>query len=121
MKFDYYLFDLDGTLLDLGNIGDYSDQILVETLLNLGVKKVPDKMERMELWQSGRQFQEILKNWGISKSDNFWECYDKTDFKNRKILLRRNQISLFKDVRKVLELIYNHKDDKKLAICTNTA
>lgn len=121
MKFDLYLFDLDGTLLDLGNIGAYSDRILVETLINLGVENIPNNIERRELWRSGRQFQQILKNWGISESDNFWKCYDETDFENRKILLRKKEISLFKDVKKVLELIHNHKENKKLAICTNTA
>ena len=28
MKFDLYLFDLDGTLLNLGNTGAYADKIL---------------------------------------------------------------------------------------------
>jgi hypothetical protein len=35
MKFDFYLFDLDGTLLHLGDIGAYVDQILKETFTRL--------------------------------------------------------------------------------------
>ena len=49
MKFDCYIFDLDGTLLNLGNIGVHADQILVETLIKLGIKRIPNKMERREL------------------------------------------------------------------------
>jgi HAD superfamily hydrolase (TIGR01549 family) len=121
MKYDTYLFDLDGTLLDLGNIGTYADRILVETLKKLKVDKIPSRSERRELWFSGGDFQKVLKNWGILFEDNFWKNYDKTDFEIRKILLKNGEISLFKDVKDVLELIHNHKENKNLAICTNTA
>ncbi|MDX1797607.1 MAG: HAD family hydrolase [Candidatus Lokiarchaeia archaeon] len=121
MKFDCYIFDLDGTLLDLGNIGFYADQILLETLTKLEVKKIPSKIERRELWFSGGEFQRILKKWGIPESTDFWEYYDKTDFEKRKLLLKNKEISLYKDVKFVLEQISNHKKRKKIAICTNTA
>ncbi|MFX1309117.1 MAG: HAD family hydrolase [Promethearchaeota archaeon] len=121
MNYDFYLFDLDGTLLDLGNIGVHADRILVETLKKHKVDRIPNRSERRELWFSGVNFQEVLKNWGIFDSDNFWKSYDKTDFEIRKILLKNNKISLFKDVKTVLELIHNHKENIKLAICTNTA
>ncbi len=121
MRFDYYIFDLDGTLLDLGNIGIYADQILVETLKKLGVKRIPSKIKRRELWFSGGNFQPILKKWGIPESNDFWKCYDKTDFKKRKILLANNQLSLYKNVKNLLEKIYNHEENKRLAICSNTS
>ncbi|MFX0003109.1 MAG: HAD family hydrolase [Promethearchaeota archaeon] len=121
MKFDCYIFDLDGTLLDLGNIGTYADQILVETLIKLGIKRIPSKIERRELWFSGGKFQQILKKWGVSESIDFWKCYDKTDFEKRKMHLMKKEISLYKDAKSVLEQIYNHEENKKLAICTNTA
>ncbi|MFX0005299.1 MAG: HAD family hydrolase [Promethearchaeota archaeon] len=121
MKFDCYIFDLDGTLLDLGNIGFYADQILVETLKKIGVKRIPSKIERRELWYSGGKFQPILKKWGIPESIAFWKYYDKTDFEKRKILLMNNQLSLYNNVVILLDQIYNYKENKKLAICTNTA
>lgn len=121
MKYDTYVFDLDGTLLDLGNIGTYADRILVETLKKLKVDRIPSRSERRELRFSGGDFQKVLKNWGILFEDNFWKNYDKTDFEIRKILLKNGEISLYKDVVDVLELIHNHKENKYLAICTNTA
>jgi phosphoglycolate phosphatase len=121
MKFDFYLFDLDGTLLNLGNIGAYADQILVETLRKLGVYKVPNIDERKVLWHSGRNFQQVLNKWGLSESLNFWKYFDETDFEKRKILLKNEKITLYDDVNTVLKIIYNHKEKKKLAICTNTA
>ena len=116
MKYDTYLFDLDGTLLDLGNIGNYADRILIETLKKLKVEKIPSRSERRELWFSGGNFQKILNNWGILHEDNFWENYDKTDFEIRKNLLKKSEISLFKDVKEVLEFIHNYKEHKNLAI-----
>jgi HAD superfamily hydrolase (TIGR01549 family) len=121
MNFDCYIFDLDGTLLDLGNIGVYADQILVETLHKLRVNIIPSQIERRELWFSGGKFQPILQKWGIPESNHFWKCYDTTDFEKRKKLLSNNQLSLYKDVKILLERIYNHKENKKLAICSNTA
>lgn len=121
MKFNIYIFDLDGTLLDLGDMRIQADLILVETLRKLNIDKIPNRSERNELWLSGGHFQKVLNNWGITDSDNFWKHYDKIDFEKRKILLRNEEISLFKDVKNILELIYNHKENKKLAICTNTA
>ncbi len=121
MNFDFYLFDLDGTLLNLGNIGEYADQILVETLRKLGVYKVPNIDKRRELWRSGRNFQQVLNKWGLAESLNFWKYFDETDFEKRKILLKNEKITLYDDVKIVLDLIYSHKETKKLAICTNTA
>ncbi len=121
MNFDFYIFDLDGTLLDLGNIGNHVDLILVKTLKKLNVKKIPEKNERNNLWRSFEKYKEVLRDWGINDSDLFWKYYDKNDFKIRKKLLRKKQISLYKDVKAVLEVIQNHKENKKLAICSNTA
>jgi len=121
MNFDFYIFDLDGTLLDLGNIGVHVDLILVKTLKKLNVHRIPEKKERNNLWRSGEKFGEILREWGINDSYLFWKYFDENDFEKRKVLLKNKQISLFKDVKTALELIQNHKENKKLAICTNTA
>ena len=121
MKFDIYIFDLDGTLLNLGNIGVHADQILQKTLIRLNAPIIPDMNERRQFWGSGNNYIDILNNWGVSKAQDFWEQYDKVDFKQRKILLNQNKIALYDDVEIVLERIYKDKDKKKIAIVTNTA
>lgn len=121
MKFDIFIFDLDGTLLNLGNIGAYADQILIETLKSLGIPKVPEERLRKTFWSSGDDYIELLKKWGISEPERFWNQYDKTDLKKRKELIDKNQIKLYKDTRRVLKRIIDHNENKKLAIVTNTA
>ena len=121
MTFDIYIFDLDGTLLNLGNIGVYADQILKKTLNRLNAPVIPDKNERRQFWGSGNNYIDILNNWGVSKAQKFWRQYDKVDFNQRKALYNQKKIALFDDVKTILERIYNHKDGKKIAIVTNTA
>lgn len=119
--FDVFLFDLDGTLLNLGDIGPYADMVLEETLINLKTPSIPDKHERRQFWGSGDNYIKILNKWEVPQAQKFWEFYDKVDFKHRKIMCNQNQISMFDEVENVLKKIYYHKDDKKMAIVTNTA
>ncbi|MFW9941111.1 MAG: HAD family hydrolase [Candidatus Thorarchaeota archaeon] len=121
MNFDFYIFDLDGTLLNLGNIGAYANQILVKTLNKLSIPKIPEKEERYKFWSAGDKYIEVLNKWGVSKARDFWRHYDKADFEQRKILYNQKKIALFNDVKLVLERIYNQKDEKRLGIVSNTA
>ncbi|MFX1390267.1 MAG: HAD family hydrolase [Promethearchaeota archaeon] len=121
MNFDFYIFDLDGTLLDLGNIRNHADYVLVETLKKLNPDEFPNKKMRNELWISGTNFQQVLSKWGLFDSIKFWKCYDKTDFERRKNLLKDKKIRLYDNVEDVLKYFYHNKDSKKMAICTNTA
>ncbi|MHA2392216.1 MAG: HAD family hydrolase [Promethearchaeota archaeon] len=121
MKYDIFIFDLDGTLLNLGNIGAYADQILIETLRFLNIPKVPEENIRKRFWSSGDGYIELLKRWGISEPERFWSSYDKIDFKKRKILIDNKDLVLFNDVKRVLEKILNCENGKKLALVTNTA
>ena len=121
MKFDIYIFDLDGTLLNLGNIGVYADQILQKTLSRLNAPVIPGENERRQFWGSGNNYIDILNKWGVSKAQDFWEHYDKVDFKQRKILFKQKKIALFDGVEDVLEKLYTHNDGKNIAIVTNTS
>lgn len=121
MKFDIYIFDLDGTLLNLGNIGVYADQILQKTLSRLNAPVIPGENERRQFWGSGNNYIDILNKWGVSKAQDFWEHYDKVDFKQRKILFKQKKIALFDGVEEVLEKLYTHNDGKNIAIVTNTS
>ncbi len=121
MRFNFYLFDLDGTLLHLGNIGAYADQILRETLERLKAKYPQNRNKRYKLWLSEENFFNVLQEWNVKNPQDFWKVYDEIDFKKRKILIEKNKIYLYRDVKTVLEKIYNHKDNKKLAIISNAA
>ena len=120
MNFNFYLFDLDGTLLDLGNMSDYADKILVSTLNRLKASMIPEKDQRYKFWSSGNNFVNLLKKWGIKTPDNFWEYYDKIDFECRKVLVKQKKICLFNDVITVLKEV-NRQENNKLAIISNTA
>ncbi len=121
MRFNFYLFDLDGTLLHLGNIGAYADQILVETLKRLKANYPQNRNERYKLWHSEEKFFNVLQEWEVKNPQDFWKVYDEIDFEKRKNLIEENKVLLYRDVKTVLKKIYNHKDNKKLAIISNAA
>jgi HAD superfamily hydrolase (TIGR01549 family) len=121
MRFNIYIFDLDGTLLNLGDLGVYADKILFETLISLNTPNIPGKEERRSFFSSHLDYIKILQKWGVSKPENFWHQYDKVDFEIRKDLIKSKAITLFKDVESVLEKIFNHDKSKKVAIVSNTA
>jgi len=121
MNFDFYLFDLDGTLLHLGNIGAYADNILVKTLDKLKAHYPPDRNERFKLWLSEEGYIYVLGEWGVEEPQNFWKFYDEIDFEKRKILIEKKEIFLYNDVKTILEKVYYNKYNKKLAIVSNTA
>ncbi|MFX1574385.1 MAG: HAD family hydrolase [Promethearchaeota archaeon] len=121
MKFNFYLFDLDGTLFHLGNIGAYVDQILKETFSILEANNPPKGNEIYKLWSPEEDFFDVLKEWGVKEPQKFWKFFDQIDFDKRKTLIKNKKAYLYQDVKFVLEKIYHHKDSKKLAIVTNTA
>ncbi len=121
MKFDFYLFDLDGTLLHLGDIGAYVDQILKETFTRLEASNPPKKNEKYKLWSPEEDLFDVLEEWGVKSPHNFWKVYDEIDFNWRKKLIEKKKVFLYKDVYNILEKLYHHKSSKKLAIISNTA
>ncbi|MFX1302161.1 MAG: HAD family hydrolase [Promethearchaeota archaeon] len=121
MKYNFYLFDLDGTLLHLGNIGAYVDQILIETFIRLEASNPPKNNEKYRLWSPEEDFFDVLEEWGVKNPHNFWKVYDEIDFNWRKKLIEKKQVFLYKDVYNILEKLYHHKNNKKLAIVSNTA
>ncbi|MHA1657958.1 MAG: HAD family hydrolase [Promethearchaeota archaeon] len=121
MKFDYYLFDLDNSLLRIPNPSEYFDNILVETLKQLSTKDIPERQDRNKFWFSGNNYLDLLKNWGARDVKNFWKYFDEIDFNNRKILIKKKEVYLFKDVKKALKEINSDGGNKKTAIISNTA
>jgi len=121
MKFNYYLFDLDNSLLYIPNPPEYFDKILEKTLKSFSINKIPEKIRRNKFWTSGDQYQTLLKEWGLflEDYDRFWEHFDTIDFKIRKNFIKKGKIRLYSDVLYVLDKLLDA--DKKLAIVSNTA
>ena len=119
MRFDYYLFDLDGCLLNIPNFMEYFDNILIETLKKISIENLPEREERNKFWYSGNNYIQLLRVWGALDYSNFWKYFDEIDFEHRKILIKSNKIHLFTDVKKVLKEIY--EANKMLAIISNSA
>ncbi len=120
MNFNFYLFDLDGTLLNLGNMSAYADMILLSTLKKLKASNLPEKDQRSEFWSSGSNFTAVLKKWGVKSPNSFWEYYDKIDFEHRKVLIKEKKIYLFNGVNAILNEL-NRYENIKLAIVSNTS
>jgi len=121
MKFDYYLFDLDNSLLFIPNPPEYFDNVLVKSIRSFTFDDIPRRKERNRFWLSGDQYQTHLREWGVKLDDYnvFWKKFDSIDFEIRKDFVREGKIKLFSDVIYVLDELL--EADKKLAIVSNTA
>ncbi|MHA1293963.1 MAG: HAD family hydrolase [Promethearchaeota archaeon] len=119
MRFDYYLFDLDNSLLHIPNPSEYFDDVLVKTLKTLSTKDIPERQKRNNFWSSGENFINLLTEWGVKDVDKFWKYFDEIDFKKRKELTLKNKIFFYEDVYPVLDKI--NEKNKKLALVSNTA
>ncbi|MBD3194081.1 MAG: HAD-IA family hydrolase [Candidatus Lokiarchaeota archaeon] len=119
MDIDYYLFDLDNSLLHIPNSSEYFDKILVETLNSISKKRIPDRTERNQLWISGDDYYLLLKKWGVFDDEEFWNKFDLTDYHCRLPLIEDKKIYLYPDVIPLLHKL--QKYNKNLAIVSNTA
>ncbi|MGQ4874546.1 MAG: HAD family hydrolase [Promethearchaeia archaeon] len=119
MKFDYYIFDLDNSLLEIPNPLEYFDDVLAKTIKKLSRKEVPPFEVRYQFWYAGENYKELLKEWGINDCDIFWKTFDNIDFNKRVILKERNKLRIYDDVKPVLEKL--KKANKKIALVSNTA
>jgi len=119
MRFDYYLFDLDNSLLYIPNYLDHFDEVLEESLKRFSLPKIPNREQRNQLWSAGEEYIALLKKWGVVNSDDFWRYFDEIDFLKRQKLIRNKNMYFFKDVLDVLKRLRDN--DKKLAIISNTA
>ena len=119
--FDFYLFDLDNTILHIPNSSEYFDTILKETLKKLtkNPADIPDRNERNKFWFSGDDYIKLLESWGVSDGSYFWKFFDEIDFSHRKNLFEQGKLCLYNDVRAVLKEISNA--NKKLGLISNTA
>ena len=119
--FDFYLFDLDNTILQIPDPSEYFDKILNETLKKLTKNPyiLPSRDERNKFWFSGDDYIKLLEGWGVIDGPFFWKFFDEIDFEHRKMLFEQGKLCLYDDVRKVLKEISSA--NKKLGLISNTA
>lgn len=120
MNWDYFLFDLDNSLLYIPKPAEYFDKVLSETIKKLSSENVPSREERNKFWLSGSDYVKLLRNWGVRDQELFWSHFDEIDFNLRKKYIAREKIHLYDDVVNVLKNL-KEKSNKKLAIVSNTA
>lgn len=109
---------MDNCLVEIPNIGNYFDKLLVETLKEFDVKRIPEFNERKQIWFVGKQYINLLKSWGIKTHQKFWKVLDLKDFKQRKKLIHDGRVMLFEDVLQVLKELY--RLNKRMGIISNT-
>ncbi len=121
MKYDYYLFDLDNCLLYIPNVAEYFDEVLINSLEEMGLneKNIPAKVERDKFWFSGIGHVNLLERWGISDVHLFWKYFDDFDYVKRKELVKRNEMYIFEDVKPTMKKL--RKKGKYLGLISNTA
>ncbi|MEM2133675.1 MAG: HAD family hydrolase [Candidatus Freyarchaeota archaeon] len=113
-KIKIIVLDLDGTLIDVPD-GDLFDRLLVESLEEIG-GRLPSRKQRDLLWESGKDYQKILRSWGIKDIDNFWRVFDRRDFETRLRLIKSNKIRPYDDVAVLEDLCREYA----LGVVTNT-
>ncbi|MBN1215223.1 MAG: HAD family hydrolase [Candidatus Lokiarchaeota archaeon] len=119
--FDYFLFDLDNSLLNIPKPSEYFDNILLRTIEYFKREDPPKRNERDKFWRLDNHYIELLKVWGIYLENygEFWKIFDNIDFKLRKFLINNNEIKLYSDVIDIFEKLSSFQ--KKLGIVSNTA
>lgn len=102
-KIQCLLFDLDNTLIDIPNTWTFFDSIITEVIGQDYHLPIPSQAERDSLWRTGKEYIAILKNWGVTDSDDFWAKFDARDSPKRKKYISLGKIAPFSDVPGALE------------------
>ncbi|MDZ7688133.1 MAG: HAD family hydrolase [Halobacteriales archaeon] len=94
--FDYYVFDLDGVLVDVRD--SYKREVFDEVGDELGREFDEDEIRR--LWYGvGGDRKEIIRSWGYEPRE-FWEVFDALDTPERRV----EHTFAYEDARVVREL-----------------
>jgi len=116
--FSSVIFDLDGTLIEVGDIKKIGDEILRTTLSEFGVKRTSFK-DRYEFWFSGGGFLRLLEKWGIrrEKKRSFLEALSDNEYDEKKRLIECGKVRLYEDA-DVLEKLH---EKLKLGLVSNSS
>jgi phosphoglycolate phosphatase-like HAD superfamily hydrolase len=78
--------------------------------------ELPSREQRDRLWDSGKDYQNVLKSWGVRNLKDFWEVFDRRDFEARQRLIDAKEIKPYDDVTVLADLAKEYS----LGIVTNT-
>ena len=92
--------------------------MLKNVIMDLVGKKLTSK-ETSNFWKSGRDFDKILKNWGIIDVQGFWDIFDQKDYQERIKMIEKGTCFLFPDTLEILESLHKYENIKK-GIISNT-
>ena len=95
MKYELYVFDMDGTLVDTEK--NYVVTITNQVLRTLGVNEISFQ-DAHTFWFGNLERDSVIDAWGADV-DLFWKTFDFLDAKHR-----INHISSFEDVSAILEI-----------------
>jgi HAD superfamily hydrolase (TIGR01509 family) len=118
-RFSAVVFDLDGTLIEVGDIKRVGDEILQMTLCQSGVEKTSFK-DRYEFWFSGGEFLRLLKKWGISSQKDirsFLEKLGRNEYDKKKRLIECGKVRLYNDA-DILDILHGKL---KLGLVSNSS
>jgi phosphoglycolate phosphatase-like HAD superfamily hydrolase len=116
------IFDMDGTLVTLGNGGDYVRVFsgLYRQLLGEMTGKDYSSYDEWRLWEPMKlpnpESRELLREWGIEDADGFWSELAGRDFVEREKWIGK-EIVAYPDALELLERLYS--DGVQRGILTN--
>jgi phosphoglycolate phosphatase-like HAD superfamily hydrolase len=99
------LFDLDNTLIDIPDLWNYFDNLIVEVMQYDLHLAVPVQSERDRLWRTGKDYIPLLRSWGLSNPQEFWNLFDKRDELQRVKLIEHGLLVLNSDVIPLLDVL----------------
>lgn len=113
-----FIFDLDGTLVYYkGGVLEFLDKIVINTLQDLNLA-LPDKKERLKLWDGKISSNDVLRSWEISNLDEFWRTFDNYQLPAVEDGIKNGEILLYDDVLPTLQKL--KKEEFVIAVVTNT-
>jgi phosphoglycolate phosphatase-like HAD superfamily hydrolase len=110
------LFDMDQTLIEIPHGWHYFDSLIVEVVRDDFHLPVPKSSVRDTLWRSGKEYIQILRDWGIADHKAFWHFFDLRDAHYRKSKIEVGLIKPFPDTKTTLERLYQ----KGISMCVVT-
>ncbi len=113
------IFDMDNTILEYKDDLSFFDDMLKETIMQMGIK-MPLKVERYAFWGSGGNYPNILKKWGISENQisKFWNIFDNIDYRARIKIAEQGRIYVTPGLLEILQKL--RSEGHKLAILSNS-